>query len=194
MLADVRGRVQDPIVVVAHSSGGLVVPGVVAGLDGRVAHVVLNAALVPPEGGCGRDCMQPRHRDGLVLAAEAARRDGTAIILPGPPADPEAFRHVYGGEPLDDEALAFMVDPVRCVPDTVHHYFQPVHWSVAASVAVTYVVNGRDRPIPTPLQDEMVERLPRRPRVEHLDTGHLPAVTDPEAFARLVTSALDGAG
>ncbi|MGZ8734149.1 MAG: alpha/beta fold hydrolase, partial [Acidimicrobiia bacterium] len=37
VVADVvAARVEDPIVLVAHSSGGLVVPGVVAGLGGRV--------------------------------------------------------------------------------------------------------------------------------------------------------------
>ena len=35
------------VVVIAHSSGGLVVPGIVAGLDGRTRHIVLNAALIP---------------------------------------------------------------------------------------------------------------------------------------------------
>ena len=51
VLADVEAAdVADPIVLVAHSSGGLVVPGVVAGLGDRVAHVVLSAALVPRRG------------------------------------------------------------------------------------------------------------------------------------------------
>jgi pimeloyl-ACP methyl ester carboxylesterase len=179
-----------PIVLVAHSSGGLVVPGVVAGLGDRIGHVVLSAALVPPEGGCGLDCMQPRHADGLRLAAEAAARDGTAIILPGPPADPESMRGAYGGDPLDDDTLAFVVDPVRCVPDTVHHYFQPVHWSTAAGVPVTYVVNTRDRPIPPALQEEMITRLPRPPVRVDFDGGHLPPVTAPEAFAAVLRSTL----
>lgn len=192
VLADVyAAEIDDPIVVVAHSSGGLVVPGVVAGLGARVAHVVLNAALVPTEGGCGVECMKPRHRDGLVLAVEAARRGGGAMpILPGPPTDPEAFRHSYGGDPLDDDALAFVVDPVRSVPDTVHHYFQPIRWSAAAGVPVTYVINERDRPIPTSMQEEMVPRLPGHPRVVRLDCGHLPAVTEPETFARVLATAL----
>ena len=88
-------------------------------------------------------------------------RDRTDITLPGPPADPEAMRNAYGGAPLDDATLAFVVDPVRNVPDTINHYFQPVHWSAAASVPVTYAVNEQDRPIPAPLQDEMIGRLPR---------------------------------
>jgi len=179
-------HIDDGIVLVAHSSGGLVVPGVVAALADRIERVVLNAALVPPEGGCGLDCMQRRHAKGLAAAVEAATAAGTSITLPGPPDNPEQFRNTYGGDALSDEDLAFMVDPVRCVPDTVHHYFQPVHWSAAADVPVTYVYNERDRPIPPELQDEMIARLPHAPTVVRLDTGHVPAVTDSDVFAEAV--------
>ncbi len=189
VLADVEAAAIDgPIVVIAHSSGGLVVPGVLGGLGAPVAHVVLNAASVPPEGGCGLDCMQARHRDGVVLADEVGRRDGNAFTTPGPPEDPEAFRRTYGGEPLDDDTLAYVVDPERCVPDTIHHYFQPVRWALAPPVPVTYIVNTLDRPVPTELQDEMVARLPRPPEVVRLDSGHIPAVTIPETFAALVAA------
>lgn len=189
VVADVEAAaITDPLVVVAHSSGGLPVPGVVAALRDRVERVVLNAALVPAEGGLGLDCMQPRHRDGLVAAVEAAERDGTTITLPGVPEGPERFRATYGGDPLDDETLAFVVDPVRCVPDGVHHYFQPVYWSRAAGVPVTYVVNQRDRPIPAPLQDEMAARLPGQVDVVRMDCGHVPAVTHPERFAQILCS------
>jgi pimeloyl-ACP methyl ester carboxylesterase len=188
VLADIdAARITEPIILVAHSSGGLVVPGVVAGLDGRVAHVVLSAALVPDEGGCGIDCMKPNHREGLVAAVEQARRDGTVITLPGPPADPETFRHAYGGDPLDDDTLAFMLDPARCVEDTVHHYFQPIHWSLAAHVPVTYALNTRDRPIPSATQEVMVTRIPGPTKVIRLDTGHLPPVTHAGEFARLLS-------
>ena len=187
VLADVEAaEVAGPVIIVAHSSGGLVVPGVVAGLGGRVAHVVLSAALVPAEGARGVDCMKPKHRDGLIASAEAARRDGIVITLPGAPADPEPFRTAYGGDPLDDDTLAYMVDPVRCVPDTVHHYFQPVHWSIAAQVPVTYLLNTRDRPVTPEAQEQMVTHLPSTVNVVRLDTGHIPAVTDPAGFARLL--------
>jgi pimeloyl-ACP methyl ester carboxylesterase len=196
VLADVRaaglGDRDHPIVVVAHSSGGLVVPGVVAGLpEGAVEHIVLSAALIPSEGGCGIECMKPRHREGLTASYEQARRDGTVITLAAPPADPESFRTTYGGDPLDDDTLAYVVDPVRCVTDGVHHYFQPVHWSAAAHVPVTYLLNERDRPIPAALQEEMLGRLPAGMdvTVERLDGGHVPAVTDPKRFAELLASA-----
>lgn len=193
VVADVEAAgVGDPIVVVAHSSGGLVVPGVVRALADQVERIVLNAALVPRDGERGLDCMKSTHRDGLVRAVEDARSRGDVITLPGPPADPESFRNAYGGAPLDDATLAFVVDPLRCVPDTVHHYFQPVHWSTVAPVAVTYIVTERDRPVQTATQEEMIGRLPRWPEhpthVLRMDTGHLPAVTHPEQMARLIVA------
>lgn len=188
--ADIAGSsLPGPLTVVAHSSGGLVVPGVVAALPGRVGAVVLIAALVPPEGGCGIDCMKPRHRQGLLDARAAAARAGTSITLPGPPVDPESFREAYGGDPLDDETLAMVVDPVRCVPDTVNHYFQPVHWAAVAGTPITYVLTLRDRPVPTATQEEMAARLPPPASVVRVDSGHLLPLTDPERLAPLLAAA-----
>ncbi len=187
IVADLEGSaLSGSVTLVAHSSGGLVVPGVVAALEGRVNSVVLNAALVPAEGGCGIDCMKERHREGLLLARQAAEREGTAIILPGAPPDPESFRTAYGGDPLDDDTLAFVVDPVRCVVDTVHHYFQPVHWSPVAGIPIVYVLNERDRPVPPETQEEMARRLPNPVTVLRVDSGHLFPVTSPAAFADIL--------
>ena len=107
------------------------------------------------------------------------------IVLPSR-ADPEASRRAYGGDPLDDVTLAFVLDPARSVEDTVHHYFQPVHWSAAAGVPITYVVNERDRPIRPEMQEVMVERLPPPVEVIRLDSGHLLPVTSPATFAEIV--------
>jgi pimeloyl-ACP methyl ester carboxylesterase len=180
-------RIDGPIVLVAHSSGGLVVPGVVAGLGPRVSAIVLNAALVPTEGGLGVDCMKERHREGLLMSVAAAGREGRTITLPGPPDDPESFRNAYGGDPLDDETLEFVVDPSRCVADTVHHYFQPVHWSLVAGIPITYVLNRRDRPVAPEAQEEMAQRLPDPVTVVRVDSGHLFPVTAPAEFAEILS-------
>jgi pimeloyl-ACP methyl ester carboxylesterase len=174
---------------VAHSSGGLVVPGVVAALDGAVGSVVLNAALVPPAGGCGIECMKEKHREGLRATVAAAGAEGRTITLPGPPEDPEGFRRAYGGDPLDDDTLSFMVDPRRCVPDTVHHYFQPVSWAPVAGIPVTYVLNTADRPVLPGAQEEMAARLPPPVTVVRVDSGHLLPVTAPALFAGILAGA-----
>jgi pimeloyl-ACP methyl ester carboxylesterase len=177
----------DEVVVVAHSSGGLVVPGIVAGLDGRTRHIVLNAASVPPEGGTGLDCMQPRHRAGVEIFVDAARRDGQVVTTPTPD-DPERLRTSYGEE-LDDETLAYISDPVRIVTDSFNLYYQPVYWSSIGDTPVTYVRNLRDRPIPLQLQDEMLSRLPGV-HVVDMDCGHIPPVTRPEEFAAICNTTL----
>ncbi|QXC61765.1 alpha/beta hydrolase [Aquihabitans sp. G128] len=188
VVSDVEAEVDGPVVLVAHSSAGLLIPAAVAALGDRVVHVVLNAALVPPEGGYGLDCLKPAHAEGLRAVVEAAEAEGTAITMPGVPDDPEAFRTGYGGDPLSDDELAFVVDPERCVPDGLHHHFQPVRWSEAGDVPVTYVVNDRDRPVAPAMQAEMITRLPHPPTVVHLPGGHIPAVTDPAALAAVLAA------
>jgi pimeloyl-ACP methyl ester carboxylesterase len=78
------------------------------------------------------------------------------------------------------------------VTDTVNHYFQPVDWLPIAHVPVTYILNERDRPIPTAMQEEMIGRLPVPPDVIRLDTGHIPPVTQPEHFAKLLRTVSEG--
>lgn len=169
------------LVVVAHSSGGLFVPGIVDAIGReRVRAVVLHAASVPPEGGNGLDCMQPRHRE----AVEQARAAGMALTTtPVPPA--ERMR-VSSGEELTDGQLAFVTDPGRLVEDSFGVYLQPVHWSAAAGIPTTYVVSLRDAAVPPDLQREMAARLPDPPDVVEVDAGHLLAVTRPETLAEII--------
>jgi pimeloyl-ACP methyl ester carboxylesterase len=185
VVADVEASSLGDVILVAHSSGGLFVPGVAARLAPRVRHIVLSAASVPPEGGTGLDCMKPSHRERTVAGIEAARRDGWTLTTPGPPDDPETMRTSYG-DTLDDDTLTFVVDPVRAVKDSMNFYFQPVSWAAAAGIPVTYVKNLRDRPVPAALQDEMIARLPGTVDVIELDAGHIPAVTHPEIFAKIL--------
>lgn len=192
VVADVEAAGFDEVVLVAHSSGGLEVPAIVAGLGrDRVRAIVLDAASVPPEGGCGLDCMQARHREASLVALEAARADGTMLTAPRP--ERERLRR-SSGEELDEELLAFVADPVRSVEDSFNLYLTPVHWSKAAGIPVTYVVNLRDRAVPPDLQREMAGRLPPPVEVVDLDAGHLAAVTRPADLAALVRAAVARTG
>lgn len=179
----------DDAILVSHSSGGLFVPGIASALAPRVRHIVLSAAMVVPEGGTGLDAMKTSHRDRVIAAMDAAQRDGWVLTTPGPePA--EKVRGAYGGDDLDDELISFITDPVRCVKDSMNFYFQPVSWATVADVPITYVKHLRDRPSPPALQDENIERLRAVHRagvdVVEIDSGHIPAVTHPEEFARIL--------
>ena len=178
---------RDDLVIVAHSSGGLETPEVVEALGpDRIRAIVLNAASVPPEGGNGFDCMQERHRGLALEALAASEASGQPIVTPKP--EPERMRTTSGDE-LSDEDHAFAADPVRLVEDSFVVYKSPVHWSKTAGIPTTYIVNTRDRAVPPDLQREMASHLPGEPDIIDLDSGHLPAVTQPQRFAELVHAA-----
>lgn len=182
VVADLRAAAPDgPVVVVAHSSGGLIVPRVLAALGDRVIAVVLTSASVPPDGGTGLDCMKPSHRERMVAGLEWARSEGRRLVAPVPE-EPEALREAYG-ERLDDDTLAFVFE--RLVEDSFNVYFDPVSWT-GVTAPVTYVRAARDTAVPPALQDEMIARLPGAPTVLDWDCGHIPPVTRPDEFAELL--------
>jgi pimeloyl-ACP methyl ester carboxylesterase len=187
LLDDLAREPLDDVVVVAHSSGGLFVPGVVAGLAPRVKHIVLSSGCVPTEGGLGLEAMKPSYARRNREAMDRAKREGSVITTPGPPADPEKLRNAYGVE-LDDAQLAFVAAPERNPHDSQNVYFQPVHWSATKGVPVTVVRQLLDPVTPVALQDEMIDRLPSPELVTvvDLETGHIPAVTHPEALAAIL--------
>jgi len=192
VVTDVHAANLDDVVLVAHSSGGLIAPGIATALGEQVRAIVLDAANVTGDGGTGLDAMKASHRDRVVEAMTAARRDGWVLRTPGPePA--EKVRSAYGGADLDDDQIAFVTDPVRCVKDSMNIYFQPVRWATVPDVPITYIRHTRDRPTPPALQDANIERLGRPARVVELDCGHIPAVTNPQELAALLDEAADHA-
>jgi pimeloyl-ACP methyl ester carboxylesterase len=194
VVADIEAANVDDCVLVAHSSGCFVVPGIVARLGGRVRHVVLSPACVPPEGGCGLDAMKPAYAQANRDNRAKAAATGQAFRTPGPPSNPEKLRRAYGVE-LDDEQLAFVAAPERNPEDSINTYFQPVRWSAAATIPVTAIRQLLDPITPVDLQDQMIKRLPQPGLVTivDLDTGHIPAITDVDAMLAILER-LDGSG
>ncbi|MFN8027555.1 MAG: alpha/beta hydrolase [Acidimicrobiia bacterium] len=195
VVADMDAAGVGDCVVVAHSSGCYFVPGIVARGGGRVRAIVLSPPCVIPEGGCGLDAMQPRYKALNIENMTKARAEGRVFTTAGPPEQPEWLRNAYGVT-LTDEQVAFMAAPERNPKDSVNFYSQPVFWSAARDVPVTAVRQLRDPITPLDLQDEMIARLPNPALVTvvDLDTGHIPAVTDVEAFAAIVGEAVQRVG
>jgi pimeloyl-ACP methyl ester carboxylesterase len=194
LAADVEAAGVDDVVLVSHSSGGLFTPGLAAALRPRVRHIVFDAASVPPDGGLGLESMKASHRERVIEAMEAARRDGWVLQTPGPES-PDKVRVAYGGDDLTDEQVEFVNDPSRCVRDSMNIYFQPVSWDGVGDVPLTYIKHLRDRPTPLALQEELIGRLRamgRDPAIVELDCGHIPAVTNPGQLAELLDSIAEG--
>jgi pimeloyl-ACP methyl ester carboxylesterase len=182
---DIERAGADRLVFVAHSSGGLFVPGVIARLGkARVQAVILNAASVPPQGGNGLDCMRERHRNMTLAGLEMAKQ--APLPFDKPFATRDSLR-TSSGEELNESQIVFMID--RSVPEAINVYVQPVFWSESIGIPVTYIVNKRDRAVSPDLQRTMAARLPEPPTIVEIDTGHLPAVTAPGSLATLLVNA-----
>lgn len=176
----------DPLVLVAHSSGGLLVPGLVDRLGGRVRRVILIAASVTKDGGTGMDCMKPHHAEGLRTLRAAAERGAARAVTPTAPPPPERLRTLWG-TPLTDEQIAFVSHPYRWVSDTINFYDERLDWSAVRRLPCQYVLTVRDTSVPPALQEVMAARAAAA--VVPLDSGHLPHVTMPGVVAALCDGA-----
>jgi pimeloyl-ACP methyl ester carboxylesterase len=174
--ADVRAATDGPVVLVAHSAGGVVTPRLAALLADQVRHIVLVAGITAPEGELPVDHVHPERRPMFEerrpgLFAEHAGRSyarGAAIAaLPD---------HL---DPLDNPEV------VRAI-DSLNLMFQPISWAGVPHTAPRTFV----RPLRDQLQSrEMQERLARvagADEIIDIAADHTPARSAPEAFAALL--------
>jgi pimeloyl-ACP methyl ester carboxylesterase len=181
--ADAKRLEADGLVLVAHSSGGLLLPGLVARLGGSVRHVVLIAASVTDDGGSGMDAMKPQHADGLRAQWAKAAETGVPFLTPAEPPSIESQRATWG-EGMTDEQLAFVTHPSRWIADTTAFYEEPLDWTQVRALPATYILTLRDKAVPARLQESMAAKVGAT--VVPLDTGHLVAVTHPGVIAALL--------
>jgi pimeloyl-ACP methyl ester carboxylesterase len=169
---DVAGLDADAIVMVAHSFAGVSVPRVMADLAPRLRHVVFLSAVVPPDGTCVLDQIDPGVRE-LVRAAT----EGGVYSQ-----DRESARAMLCND-MDDEQAEWTLD--RVVDDSAALLTETVDLSgLAADVPRTYVRLTRDHCYPPELQ-ERSEALVGGD-VAFLDSGHMAMVSVPDRLAGLL--------
>jgi pimeloyl-ACP methyl ester carboxylesterase len=186
LAADAGGACGEPVVLVAHSSGGLLVPGLADRLGGRVRRVILIAASVPQDGGTGMDCMKPRHAERIRATLEAARRGEGRAVTPADPPPADRARTAWGTT-MTDEQIAFTIDPSRWVSDTYNFYAEPLDFSAVRKLPCCYLRTLHDTAVPPALQAVMAARVTEA--IVPLACGHLPHVTMPEVIAALCDGA-----
>ncbi len=169
----------DDVVLVGHSSGGLVVP-LVAHRRSALLQVFV-AALVPRPGETAEEWFADVGWAAAV--AEAAREDGG---LTGHPDPLVAFHHDVPGA-LARRALAAERPTGERLGRTP--------WPLPALPAVParYVVTARDRFLPPALQRRVAAARLGIAAPDELDAGHCPYLSRPAELAALLATAAERA-
>ncbi len=179
-VADIVLHEADPVVLVGHSRGGIVISHAAELVPGRIRHLVYLSAYLLPAG---------------ASLAEEARRDAESIIAANMiPADggttcrvrESAVRDAFYG--LCSEA-DYDYARVRLAPEPLKPLVTPLAITASrfGSVPRAYVETTRDRTVTLASQRRMQAALPCTP-VFTLDTDHSPFLSQPEALARILIS------
>jgi pimeloyl-ACP methyl ester carboxylesterase len=167
--------VSEPVVLVAHSMGGMVVTQAAELVPERIAALVYVCAFLPGDG------------QSLLALAD---NDPEAQVIPNLQADEptglcevaeEARPRVFYGECTPEEAAAASA---RLVPESLAAFAAPASLTEerAGSMRRIYVECVRDRAISVAKQREMYGARPCE-RVESIDTDHSPFLSRPEELA-----------
>jgi pimeloyl-ACP methyl ester carboxylesterase len=171
-IATLVERAAEPVVLVGHSRGGIVVSGVAERVPERVARLVYVAAFLLKDG-----------QSLLEVSSQGAPTRLTGQLRPGPePASTlvadEAIRPAFYGECSDDDvALARLL----LTPEPMPPLATPVRVSSArfGRVPRTYVECLRDQAIHIDTQRAMHAAWPGT-RAVSIDTDHSPFFSRPD--------------
>lgn len=179
-VADIVERQAEPVVLVGHSRGGIVVSQAAELVPECIRHLVYLSAYLLPAG---------------ESLAEEARRDPESIIAANMiPADSgvtctvrdSAVREAFYGLCSDQD---FEYGHVRLSPEPLKPLVTPLTITAGrfGRVPRAYVETTRDRTVTLASQRRMQAILPCTP-VFTLDTDHSPFFSQPEALARILIS------
>jgi pimeloyl-ACP methyl ester carboxylesterase len=170
------------VVLVGHSSSGVVITGVADRAPVRVAHVVYLDAFVPEDGQAVVDLITPERRE---MMETLVKTEGNGWLLPrfAPPPWETIVRDIWGV--TDDNDVRWMLD--RLAPTPFGHLKDPVHRTnpVAEKLPRAYI---RCRQYPHPRFDQHAEMAQRSAlwRYRELAASHHPVVTMPDKVADLL--------
>jgi pimeloyl-ACP methyl ester carboxylesterase len=176
LVGDIESAGLEDIVIVAHSLGGLPLPGVVTKLGAaRVREMIFAAAFLPPEG------TSIVESSPWVIRTIARRRAKKNVPMPTPKlyarlvflnGVPSHRRRFLAGK-LYAESLRMLVEKVsrRGMPDDIPR---------------TWILTRRDRALAPKLQRKYIDALGGVQTLIEVDTCHMVMVSEPERLAEIL--------
>jgi pimeloyl-ACP methyl ester carboxylesterase len=174
---DVEGAGLGPVVLVGHSSGGLILPAVARRLGGRVRHLVFVAGLIAPDGARVAEAVA-----GEAVGAMDEQRRAVLAEHTG-----TTFGGLTQGEAPATTTLRVLEDgrTVGAI-ESLNLMFQTVRWDgVGPALPRTFVRCLRDPIQPRALQAQLITAS-GADEVIDLDTGHTPALSAPVELAAVL--------
>lgn len=174
---DVLAAGADRVILVGHSSGGLVLPSLAARLGPRVCHLVFVAGLIARDGHSVSEIIAPDDPDSML-----ATRDELCLRYSG-----TTFGGLTDGEaPIDTDLR--VTEDVRTVGsiESLTLMYQPVSWQgVSPSLPRSFVRCLADPIQPRDMQARLIE-CAGADEVFDVDADHTPAVSRPDELAAIV--------
>jgi pimeloyl-ACP methyl ester carboxylesterase len=176
LVGDIESAGLEDIVIVAHSMGGMPLPGVAAKLGpARVREMIFAAAFLPPEG------TSIVESSPWVIATIARRRAKKNVPTPTPKSYARfvfmngipAHRRRFMAGKLYAESLRILTEKVsrRGMPDDIPR---------------TWILTRRDRALAPKLQRKYIDSLGGVQTLIEIDTGHMVMVSEPERLASIL--------
>jgi pimeloyl-ACP methyl ester carboxylesterase len=177
---DIHDAGLSDVVLVAHSSGGYVIPGVATRLSAApavtVRSLVFVAATVPAEGKRPVDYLREDLHALAVSGQDAVLESARGRTLGG----------LRPGEAQIRTSLKIVENGPRMGLEAPGPLFEPFSWTgFPAELPRTYVRGLRDSVIPPPLADVMIQNMGGALVVD-LDAGHRSFATHPAELAAVI--------
>ncbi len=175
--SDVDAAGAHRVVLVGHSSGGLVLPSLAARLGTRVCHLVFVAGLVARDGQSVSEVIAPDGPEAMLATRDALCQRYRRTTLGGLSA---------GEAPIDTDLC--LIEDVRTVGsiESLTLMYQPVSWQgVSPSLPRSFVRCMADPIQPRDMQARLIESA-GADEVFDIEADHTPAVSRPDELAAIV--------
>jgi pimeloyl-ACP methyl ester carboxylesterase len=176
LVGDIESAGLEDIVIVAHSMGGLPLPGVVTKLGAaRVREIIFAAAFLPPEGTSIVESSPwviktiARYRAKKNVPTPTPKWYSRLVFLNGVP----SHRRRFMEGKLYAESLRMLIEKVsrRGMPDEIPR---------------TWILTQRDRALAPNLQRKYIDAIGGVQTLIEIDTCHCLMVSEPERLAEIL--------